>query len=243
MSGSSNVVEFYRRLFGWQPTKGLFLLGGQTVAAYGTPGGGGGDGSGADDGADSYWRISFRTDLGPLAVAGTVESAGGSTESANHDFGHFRDPGGHRFGVRRGGYVPALDAVDVPGALWWTQLYVSDAAEAAAAKRFHLAVFGWDMRDIVLERGADYTVLSPAGAGIEGAHGGIIRLPPADPAGAPPVPGWVPYFRVADCDATVAEALALGAAVVHPPESAAGIGRQATLRDPGRGQFAINQVT
>lgn len=264
LSGSPDVVDFYRQLFGWRAEKGRFLLGEEGEGGEGKEGGEGGETVAAFSGAEgpsAYWRLSFRTASSTLDVAKAVESGGGTAEFVNHDFGHFRDPAGFRFGVRRGGLVPALDAVDVPGALWWTQLYVSGAEEPAneaadeagagaaagtttstAAKRFYLSVFGWDAQDIVLERGAEYTVLSPAGSGIAGAHGGIIRLPPADPAGAQPVPGWVPYFRVADCDAAVADAVSLGAAVVYPPESAAGIGRQATLLDPGRGQFAVNQV-
>lgn len=42
---------------------------------------------------------------------------------------------------------------------------------------------------------------------------------------------------------TVARAVEPGATVLHEPETAAGIGRQAILRDPFRAVFAVNART
>ncbi|MEU6081110.1 hypothetical protein [Streptomyces sp. NPDC047108] len=71
------------------------------------------------------------------------------------------------------------------------------------------------------------------GAGARGADAG---------AALGDVDGWVPYFAVEDCDAAVATATAHGGRVVFPAETAegTGIGRQAVLRDPSGGLFAIN---
>jgi predicted enzyme related to lactoylglutathione lyase len=49
---------------------------------------------------------------------------------------------------------------------------------------------------------------------------------------------WQVYFAVEDADATVAQALSLGATVIHPPEDTP-FGRLATLSDPTGAMFKI----
>ncbi|MFE7116627.1 VOC family protein, partial [Streptomyces sp. NPDC057654] len=187
--------------------------------------------------------LSFRcADAGVAAEA--VERAGGAVRVAPFEAegggraAGFSDPGHARFAVRESGRAGALGTVDVPGALWWTQLYTTDVE---TAKRFYGAVLAWETEDVVLERGADYTVLSPRGGGMAAAHGGIMQLPP-EAASAGISPGWHPYFAVEDCDAAVAEAVAHGATLALPAESSKGIGRQATLRDPFRALFSVNSA-
>jgi hypothetical protein len=51
--------------------------------------------------------------------------------------------------------------------------------------------------------------------------------------------GWLTYFAVADCDATVRRAGELGGKVLAGPENAPGIGRWATLEDPQGAVFSV----
>ncbi|MCC2275305.1 MULTISPECIES: VOC family protein [Streptomyces] len=209
-------AAFYGALLAWELTPGgHFRLAGRTVA-----------GALADSRTGrGTWTVSFRT-ADAAATAAAVERAGGYAGP-----GGLADPAGARFAVREPGEGPGLETVDAPGSLWWTQLYTPDVQ---AAKDFYRAVFAWDTHDLVLERGAVYTVVTPQGGGMENAHGGIMR-----PLDATPV-GWLPYFAVANCDAAVTAAIENGGHVVHPPESQRGIGRQATLRDPFGAWFAVN---
>jgi hypothetical protein len=55
----------------------------------------------------------------------------------------------------------------------------------------------------------------------------------------PMPPSWGVYFRVADCDATAAQAKALGARVLTGPEDIAKVGRYAFLGDREGAPFAV----
>ncbi|NUL06391.1 VOC family protein [Streptomyces lunaelactis] len=240
------ATAFYGAVFGWEFRSagpgtggyGFFLLEGRTVAAAGPL---------TADGASSAWTLYFHSAHAD-ATAKAVEQAGGAVRFGPRDIftagrqAGFTDPGGAEFAVWQPGDIQGLEAVQVPNTLWWTQLYATDVT---AAKDFYRAVFAWDTADVVLVRGAEYTVVSPSGGGRLGAHGGIMA-PPADEEsaaqqGGASILGWHPYFEVSDCDAAVATAVERGATVVFPAETAAGIGRQATLRDPFQALFSVNQ--
>lgn len=230
--------EFYAALFGWERDVGVFRLGGAVVA-----------GVREADAVAGGWVLSFHT-RDAEATAGSVAAAGGErTADADADAGsstgvlYVTDPAGVRFGLRQPGPAPVLDLVDAPGALWWTQYYTTDVP---GAKAFYQAVFAWDGTDVVLERGAACTILSPTGKGLPGAQGALMRTP-AEVLGVTPPASWfepaarwLPYFTVADCDTTVAAALTRGATLVHPAETQRAIGRQATLLDPWGAAFAVN---
>ncbi|MEV0277905.1 VOC family protein [Streptomyces sp. NPDC050610] len=236
------AAAFYRALFGWEfgfeepeaEGRGVFRLGGREAAAAGPL---------TEEGTGSTWTLSFRC-ADVEATAEAVERAGGTVRLAPLQTGGgcaaagFSDPDHARFAVRESGRTGVLGTVDIPGALWWTQLYTTDVA---AAKRFYSAVLAWETEDVVLERGAAYTVVSPRGGGLAAAHGGIMQLPP-EAASAGISPGWHPYFAVEDCDAAVATAVEHGATPALPAESSKGIGRQATLRDPFRALFSVNSA-
>ncbi len=237
------AAAFYGALFGWEfeaagpraPGRGVFRLGGRAVAGVGPL---------TEEGTGSAWTLSFRcADVEATAEAvvragGAVRGAPSGADGARRAAG-FTDPGHARFAVRESGRAELLGAVDVPGALWWTQLYTTDVE---TSKRFYGAVLGWELEDVVLERGAAYTVVSPHGGGMAAAQGGIMQLPP-EAASAGISPGWHPYFAVEDCDAAVAAAVGHGATSALPAESSKGIGRQATLRDPFRALFSVNSAT
>jgi predicted enzyme related to lactoylglutathione lyase len=50
---------------------------------------------------------------------------------------------------------------------------------------------------------------------------------------------WGVYFAVADCDATVAKALELGATVLNEPMDVPETGRMAALADPQGAAFSV----
>jgi len=59
----------------------------------------------------------------------------------------------------------------------------------------------------------------------------------ADMAGMPP--SWMPYFAVADCDASAEKARALGAQIHVGPADIPNIGRFALIQDPQGAMFSI----
>ena len=121
--------------------------------------------------------------------------------------------------------------VNEPGSYTWNELMSSDMA---ASKAFLAAVFGWDSHDMDMGHMV-YTGFSLSGTGADEAIAGGM---------APPMPGlpncWSVYFSVADCDATVAAAVGLGATVLAGPMDIEP-GRMATLSDPQGAVFNVIQ--
>lgn len=117
------------------------------------------------------------------------------------------------------------DVFSTPGAISWTELGCPDPQ---AACRFYGALFGWTFDTMKMGEG-DYHVIKVGPAAI----GGIMTPPAPGPA------AWGPYVTVASCDATVAQATALGATVCAGPFDIPNIGRMAVLQDP---QGAVIQV-
>lgn len=237
------AAAFYNALFGWEFQSagpdaggyGTFRLAGQTVAALGPI---------TQEGAKPAWTVYFHS-ADADATTKTVEQAGGTVRFAAFDvFEHGRmagytDPGGAEFAVWQPGAIQGLDRVGA-GALCWTELYTTDAAQA---KEFYGTVFGWDTEDMPLPAGPDggpggtYTVVSRSGGGQEGSHGGIMQL------GADMLPDgtgyWQPYFAVSDVDAVVAKATERGGSVLMPGTDLEGVGRIALLKDPEGAFFAV----
>ncbi|GGS69427.1 hydroxylase [Planobispora rosea] len=234
--GSPDVeasVSFYRGVLGWDFQSagpeaggyGFFQTGGKTVAAVGPL---------TEEGAGSSWIVYFQTPDAD-ATAKAVEQAGGTVRAAPFDvfdngrMGQFSDPAGARFAVWQPGATKGLDAVTEPGSLSWTELYVPSPD---AVRPFYTAVFGWRIEDTPFGD-ATYILVSPAeGEGDDASIAGIIPLQDG-------TPHWLPYFEVADCDATVARAGELGGTVVVPAADAEGVGRFASLTDPHGARFAV----
>ena len=103
---------------------------------------------------------------------------------------------------------PGAAFVNEPGALCWNELITADVAAAMA---FYGPLFGWTRSPMPMGDG-EYDVLMLGDRAI----GGIVR------ADGPP--WWQVSFAVADCDATVAEAVALGGSVDEPPEDLPDVG-------------------
>jgi predicted enzyme related to lactoylglutathione lyase len=232
----SAAAAFYRATFGWEFQSagpdaggyGMFMLGGKTVAAAGPL---------AEPGASPRWTIYFNSPDADV-TAEAVRKAGGTVLAEPMDvftagrMAQFSDPAGAVFAVWQPGETKGLEAVNDPGTLCWTELH---AADTAAAKSFYQAVFGWVTEDMPMGE-FTYTVTKPAGGGEDSSQGGIAPLE-TEPPGASPY--WLPYFEVADCDATVAAATGQGGTVRMPPMDVPGVGRFASLADPAGAVFAV----
>lgn len=112
------------------------------------------------------------------------------------------------------------------GALCWSELYTHDTR---AAEAFYKQFFGWTTKT---GGTPPYTEFHLNGRGI----GGMMAIQPE--WGKMP-PNWVPYFMVADCDASAAKAQSLGANVGVKPSDIPNVGRFAMVADPQGATFAI----
>lgn len=140
----------------------------------------------------------------------------------------FTDPTGAFFGVWQPGQHKGAQVVNEPGAVGWNQLNTRNMNAAVA---FYQAVFGHGTQP----DGDDNTVLTVDGQQVADVHG----VGDAMPAEVPPQ--WLTFFVVADTDATVAKAQALGGTVAMPAMDSPD-GRTAVLADPHGAVFAIIQM-
>ena len=123
------------------------------------------------------------------------------------------------------------DAGPALGSMAWLDLSVPDAA---AVRDFYATVVGWTPTPTPMDGYEDWTMAGPDGdaaAGICHARG--------ENAGLPPV--WIPYFAVADLDASLAAATAAGGVVVTGPHRDGASG-YAVVTDPAGATFAVFQA-
>lgn len=132
------------------------------------------------------------------------------------------DPTGAAFCLWTSANGDAPDGEVAPGGFVWNELSTSDAKKSLA---FYEKAFG--LSHSAMEMGGDtgtYYILKTAdGKG----RAGLFQP-------NKPMPNmWLPYVRVADCDASVAKARQLGALdVVMPPMDIPTVGRIAIVVDP-----------
>jgi predicted enzyme related to lactoylglutathione lyase len=146
----------------------------------------------------------------------------------------FADPTGAVFCIWQPKAFAGADLVNEPNSLCWNEVLTRDAE---ADKAFYQAVFGWDAARPSFPGAPDsYTIWEIGGRPV----GGMMQMtdeffPPEVP------PHWSVCFAVADCDATVAKARALGATVTAEPMDMP-IGRFAGMIDPQGASFTIMQM-
>jgi predicted enzyme related to lactoylglutathione lyase len=145
----------------------------------------------------------------------------------------FADPTGAVFGVWQPKTFAGADLVNEPNSLCWNEVHTPDPE---SDKAFYGSVFGWAPTRPSFEGAPEsYTVWELAGEPV----GGMMQMteemfPPDVP------PHWSVCFAVADCDATVAKARALGGTVVAEPVNMP-IGRFAAVVDPQGAWFTLMQ--
>jgi uncharacterized protein len=134
-----------------------------------------------------------------------------------------QDPQGAVFAVWQAKSHIGVGVRDEPNTLCWNEL---QARDLDAAKKFYPALFPWTMKE-----SPEYTEWHIG----QQAIGGMMT------SNAPEqVPSfWMPYFSVADCDASVAKTQSLGGQAIVPSFDAGNIGRMAVLADPQGAFFSI----
>jgi hypothetical protein len=121
-----------------------------------------------------------------------------------------------------------------PGTFAWIELAASDAA---AAKDFYTAFFGWTASDTPISDDEVYTIYRLDG---EDAAASYAMMADQRAAGVPS--NWMSYIAVENADATAARAGELGATVMAGPFDVMEHGRMAVLQDPTGAVFALWQA-
>ncbi len=142
------------------------------------------------------------------------------------------EPSGAVFGVWQGGVHEGFEAVAVPGAYAWAEVFTR---EPEKADPFFAAVFPYAQKQ--MDGGdMDYRMYSLGDQPVLGR----MRMGDEFP---PEVPSYVNvYFTVPDCDEAVAKATELGGIVRFGPMDSP-FGRFAALSDPQGASFTVIDVT
>ncbi len=141
-----------------------------------------------------------------------------------------QDPTGAVFEIWQPGRSIGAKILNEPGALCWSELTTRDTK---AAETFYTALFGWKAKHSAPEAVMEYTEFSVQDQPSIGMMAMPSHMPPSVPA------FWMPYFQVADCDATAAKAKDLGAKVMVGPQDIPSTGRFAIVQDPQGAVFAV----
>ncbi|MEV8535694.1 VOC family protein [Streptomyces sp. NPDC051211] len=228
------AAAFYGAVFGWEFVSagpdaggyGFFQQDGRTVAALGPM---------MDEGARPAWMVYFQSpDI--QATAKAVVQGGGKVRAEPMDvmgegwLAQFTDPGGAEFAAWQPGTTKGLGRASVEDTLCWVELHV---AHPVAVIAFYRTLFGWRSQEMDAP-GMTYRVLSIGeGDQEDGSFGGVAPLQDSDEA------RWVPYFAVADVDATVTAVTENGGMVLMPGVDVPDVGRIAWLGDTHGAVFAL----
>lgn len=243
-SDQKSGVGFYRSLFGWDVREApmgpgeiysIFTMGGREVAAAYT--------MRADEkqrGIPPHWNAYI-----------TVENVDASAKRGSElgakvlappfdvmDAGRMavlQDPTGAVFQIWQPNRSIGARVLNQPGALCWTELSTRDTKKAAA---FYTQFLGWNAKT-----GGDgvnaYTEFTAAAGTYPMA--GMIDIAAFGPRGEHVPPNWMPYFQVADINASFDTAKSLGAQVGVPPTKIADAGQFTVLADPQGAMFSLFQ--
>lgn len=233
------AVSFYRSLFGWdlneQPlgpteTYSMFQMRGKEVgAAYNMRP------EERQSGAPPHWNA-YVTIANVDEAVKRAQELGAKVFAPPFDvmdagrMAILQDPTGAVFQLWQAKKHIGAKILNEPGALCWTELATRDTK---AAEKFYTQLFGWTAKTGGVGTPMEYTEFSNQGqAGI-----GMMPMPAQVPARVPAY--WMPYFQVADCDASAAKARELGASITVPPMDVPNVGRFAVISDPQGAMFAI----
>jgi predicted enzyme related to lactoylglutathione lyase len=142
-----------------------------------------------------------------------------------------QDPTGATFCVWQANKNPGIQVKGEVNALCWSELWTSDKPKAL---EFYTKLFGWTTKPST-DSPQDYSEVANHGR----AMGGIMQI--REEWGNVP-PTWLPYFMVANCDASVAKINQLGGATRMPPTDIPNVGRFAVVADPQGAVFEIVQL-
>jgi len=188
-------------------------------------------------GAPPNWMLYIASD-NVDGTAKQIQEAGGTVIAGPFDvFTAGRmliamDTEGAMFGVWQAGEHIGARLRNQDGTFCWPELAARDEAKA---RDFYTRAFGYQVKTSPGGPMA-YTEWQVEGQSI----GGMMQI--KQEWGAVP-PNWMPYFQVADCDATVAKAASLGAEALHGPHDIENVGRFAVLQDPLGAVFSVIRLT
>jgi predicted enzyme related to lactoylglutathione lyase len=230
-------AEFYRKVFGWSsekttsdPEAGEYLLLRKDGKAVG------GLGGLQDPAAKPDWTVYVRVPDAESASE-TAKTLGGTVRVPYMEVGpegamaQLTDPTGAEFALWQPGTFPGVEAACEDDSLLWVELYTHDPD---AAKNFYGKLFGWKTDPFTMPDGTYDMWSTKPGEGTE-AFGGIMEIDEQAPIKDET---WVPYFMVADADATVARTQEAGGKVLMPAEDAPP-GRLAALTDQFGARFNL----
>ena len=127
--------------------------------------------------------------------------------------------------------APAASPADV-GKVGWLDVTVPDAPKL---REFYKRVVGWTSTGVDMGGYEDFMMAPPSGgdavAGICHARGSNVGLPNA----------WLPYFHVADIEASARQVEVLGGRMRTPIRSMGSMGRFAVIEDVGGAVCALFQ--
>lgn len=226
--------EFYCSLFGWtaedpNPAFGgyfNFQRGGVRIAGCmsGTQG---------EDHPD-VWSIYLATDDAQKTIDAAVSRGAQVVIPAMPvgdlgTMGAVIDPGGAFIGLWQPGEHKGFGAISEAGAPSWFELHTRAYDESLA---FYRDVFRWDTATESDVPEFRYTTQVVGDQQLAGVMDASAFLPEGVPS------HWSVYFGSDDTDATIAEAVELGGAVVMPAEDTP-YGRLATMADPTGAVFKL----
>lgn len=112
------------------------------------------------------------------------------------------------------------------------------ASQPQALIDFYGSLFGWTFQ----RWGEHQYWLIDTGSGTPGIDGGLLQRPgPAPSSAIQPVNAFICTIDVAQLDATLQQASALGASVVMPTMPVEGVGMLCYLKDPDGNLFGVMQ--
>jgi predicted enzyme related to lactoylglutathione lyase len=117
-----------------------------------------------------------------------------------------------------------------PGSLCWTELTTSDTK---AAEKFYTGLFGWKPKHSSPGSPMEYTEFSVG----DNPSIGMMPKPKEMPAHIPSY--WMPYFQVANLNASTAKAKELGGKVMVGPQDVPNTGSFTIVNDPQGAMFAM----
>ena len=143
-----------------------------------------------------------------------------------------QDPTGAMFAVWQPINHPGAGVYQALGAFCWNELGTNDTKKAAD---FYTTLFGWGTE--IMSGPFEYTLFKNGDQSV----GGMYKIVPEIMGPIPP--NWMVYFAVADCDATLQQAVERGGKVLVPAEDIPNVGRFAILQDPTSAAYAILKPT
>ncbi|MEG3630170.1 VOC family protein [Streptomyces poriticola] len=185
----------------------------------------------------SQWCLYFAS-ADAAATAARIRDAGGEVLMEPMQVGDFgtmclaRDPGGVVFGLWQAGTHEGFEAMAVPGAYCWAEVFTREPGRSDA---FFPALFGYQSRQME-DDAIDFRIYDLGEQTVLG------RMEMGDDF-PPEVPAYINvYFAVPDCDEAVSRATGLGGVLRFGPMDSP-FGRFAALSDPQGANFSVIDVT